>query len=603
MSKLRVGGTFFVTSLLLQGSTLAQGPVGEIAELSTDLIENEVRRLGVSMAMCDVNADHLSDLIVGATDGFSEGRVYVYYGNALGPELAPGWTDTREDELSCFGCAVACVSDLDGDGGSEILVAAPLAGSDTAGKVYLYWSSSKGPTLPPQELVHTSTPGGQFGTTLVGLGDVDHNGTFDFAVSAPFEGDANQGRFYIFGIVGDGKDVTQLFASDLGSTEASLGLAMTGAGDVNGDGNDDFAIGAPFYSTEDAPAMGRAGIYFGNEIPELMAEEAFVENEPEEGTFTGYALAGGFDINGDTVADLLVGSPGYEASSGLIDIYSGGDIMASGKGLVPAESLLGGRLEGLGTSLSFVGDLNGDGHADFASGSTGGGTEGDGAVAVFYGAEDLRAITRVWDDSPAEVVGANFGQVIAGPGDLDGDGYLEFAVAAPDWHSADSDALEGRIWLYEARAATGEICARDSDCKGTCEDGFCCAVSCGVCGTCSSDGNSCVQLQDDPGCGVVDCDGLDDACNDYASVREDRCLAVGQCKAPNQVGTCSSVRELECDTQDAGTTSDAGPTTTTTPKKKKSGCAVGDVPASPLGSLPLLGLGMALVVRRRRRRR
>lgn len=87
-------------------------------------------------------------------------------------------------------------------------------------------------------------------------------------------------------------------------------------------------------------------------------------------------------------------------------------------------------------------------------------------------------------------------------------------------------------------APDGAACARGAECaSGSCVDGVCCASACDdVCERCNADGR-CEKPADDPACGTIDCDVLDDTCRDYHDLDANRCAARGKCKV-SSVGAC-----------------------------------------------------------------
>ncbi len=101
--------------------------------------------------------------------------------------------------------------------------------------------------------------------------------------------------------------------------------------------------------------------------------------------------------------------------------------------------------DGYGASLARVGDVNGDGYEDFAVGSPGYNAK-QGAVAVLYGGPGMDGTPDLW--FTGENLGDEFGTSVAG-GDLNGDGFPELIIGAPGYHS-DS----GAVYLYHGPSYT-----------------------------------------------------------------------------------------------------------------------------------------------------
>ena len=97
-------------------------------------------------------------------------------------------------------------------------------------------------------------------------------------------------------------------------------------------------------------------------------------------------------------------------------------------------------------------------------------------------------------------------------------------------------------------------CSQDSCNTGTCDGSGACGfepvdTGCGLCSTCDGAG-ACDQVPaDDDACGEIDCDLLDDACRNYADLTTQRCSALGECKAPNTVGSCTAFVNSAVDTR------------------------------------------------------
>jgi hypothetical protein len=220
-----------------------------------------------------------------------------------------------------------------------------------------------------------------------------------------------------------------------------------------------------------------------------------VDYEGEELTFQpafGAALACG-DVTGDGVDDLLVGAYDADGSSGRVWAYAGAvGVLPS----APAWSVTGRAEEHLGWSVAALGDVDGDGVGDFAVGGAGpdvgdaarvfaggaarprelaaldlgpnrservsaaGDVNGDGVgdllvgcveaslVQLFLGGEDHLTEGPAWSyEGPR---GRGFATWSAGLGDLDGDGFGEVGVVAPEWQ--DTAVAEGAVFVFRGAA-------------------------------------------------------------------------------------------------------------------------------------------------------
>ncbi len=162
----------------------------------------------------------------------------------------------------------------------------------------------------------------------------------------------------------------------------SSGYAVNGIGDVNGDGFDDIIIGAPQADPDGLGTAGESYVVFGTnagfdavlELSSLDGSNGFVLKGVEEYDFSGYAVNGIGDINGDGFDDLVVSAkPSYYPDLGAIYVVLGDasfdaafDLNRSNFVLRSFESY-----DYAGRSVSGAGDINGDGFDDLIIGASG----------------------------------------------------------------------------------------------------------------------------------------------------------------------------------------------------------------------------------------
>ena len=173
--------------------------------------------------------------------------------------------------------------------------------------------------------------------------------------------------------------------------DAHFGYAVAPAGDVNGDGFDDLLVGAPFYSVPGKKDVGMAGLYLGG--PRIGRDPDLFIAGSEQGQRMGFSVSGAGDFNGDGYADFAVGAPGgaYESGEeegvrpGEVRLYLGGPVLH----LEPDLILTGQDKPDFGYSVS-SGDVNGDGLGDVLICAPNDGTiYANGLIYIFFGNAEL----------------------------------------------------------------------------------------------------------------------------------------------------------------------------------------------------------------------
>jgi FG-GAP repeat len=305
----------------------------------------------------DVNGDGFADIIVGArydnTMGTFAGSASVFSG-LDGSLLHNFFGDDPEDRL---GAAVAGAGDVDGDGFDDVIVGSIFDNTVAfwAGSARVF-SGFTGETL--HEFLGDSSFH-LFGSSVAGAGDVNGDGTPDLIVGTQ-EDDTNGGNAGMARVF-SGKDGSILFTFLGDSAGDSLGLSVNGAGDVNGDGHADLIVGAPLADAA-APDGGMARVLSGLDGSVLLEFHG-----SGDGHHLGSFVSGLGDSDGDGLADLLVGAEFDDGGTGLAvgsaRIYSGADgsVLKTVVGSQP-----GGRL---GFAVAGAGDVDGDGLADLIVGA------------------------------------------------------------------------------------------------------------------------------------------------------------------------------------------------------------------------------------------
>jgi Ca2+-binding RTX toxin-like protein len=389
--------------------------------------ENDSSGFSVSSAG-DVNGDGFDDVIIGAihadgagNDAENTGETYVVFGKAswagtpsLGLATLDGTNGFRligVDENDFSGVSVSAAGDVNGDGFADVIIGAPnaksAAGAYEEGESYVVFGKASWAGTPSIDL---ATLNGTNGFRLIGVGEIDFSG-----------------------------------------------ISVSSAGDVNGDGFDDFIIGA-HEAIDNEPLGGSGGSYvvFGKaswtgtpslDLATLDGTNGF-RLEGIDGVYrTGLSVSSAGDVNGDGFADLIVGADDLPYGIGESYVVFGKANWAGTPSLDLAtlDGTNGFRLAGVdvldyaGRSVSSAGDVNGDGFADLIVGAPAGSPYSDrpGESYVVFGKAN-------WVGTPsldlATLDGTNgftltstdsrIGHSVSSAGDVNGDGLGDLIVGA-----------------------------------------------------------------------------------------------------------------------------------------------------------------------------
>ena len=380
--------------------------------------------------------------------------------------------------------------DVNGDGLDDILVGGSGVdnnGRTESGSAYVVFGKTTNETVHLSEF-DTGVQGAQgfridgasqrdlAGEDVAGLGDVNGDGLDDLAVGAPFADNA----YVVFGktnslpvdllLFNQAVQGSAGFRIDLPSTSRDYGYSVAGAGDFNDDGTPDVVLGV----VSKPGSLGSAYVVFGKSssgnVDVSEADGLSIRFEGRySGSATGFVVAGGGDVNGDSVDDVIIGAPGLLVGSyGEAFVVFGtanpvpfplaeiGDRGFRIKGSVPRNATQG---EGLGQDVASLGDVNGDGLMDLGLGAPAASIPGRiycGAVYVIYGKKDSTTVrTRRLGSGGYRILGARTNHTlfyVSGLGDVDGDTRRDFLVGAPGVGGAYKSRIDdpGAVYVIES---------------------------------------------------------------------------------------------------------------------------------------------------------
>jgi len=306
------------------------------------------------------------------------------------------------------------------------------------------------------------------GFSVAGAGDVNGDGYDDILIGAYLEDDGGgaAGQTYlIFGKASGWAMDTDLSASDASfwgeDADDRSGTSVAGAGDVNGDGYDDILIGAYLDDDGDVGA-GQTYLILGKATgwamdTDLSASDASFWGE-DANDWSGYSVAGAGDVNGDGYDDILIGAYGDEDGGGgsagqtyLILGKATGWAMDTDLSAADASFWGENNLDYSGRSVAGAGDANGDGYDDILIGAWGDDDGGNfagqtylilGKAAGWAMDTDLSAAdASFWGEDANDQSGC----LVAGAGDVNGDGYDDILIGAP--YEDDGGAEAGQTYL------------------------------------------------------------------------------------------------------------------------------------------------------------
>lgn len=371
----------------------------------------------------------------------------------------------HEDDRS--GASVSGAGDVNGDGIADILIGAPRPGKP--GQTYVIFGSKQlwSEAIDLSSLngsngfaINGTTRTDYSGLSVSGAGDVNGDNISDILIGSKYAGEDRTAQSYVvFGrkevwpsfINLDSLNGINGFMIDGLNPDDQNVISVSGAGDVNGDGLSDILIGASSANNH----TGKSYVVFGSKEPwsavmdllSLNGTNGFAVNGIHEGDSSGCSVSGAGDVNGDGIADILIGASGVNNGAGQSYIVFGSN--EPWVAVIDVSSLNGINgfaINGIktndrsGDSVSGAGDVNGDGLDDILIGTNAdGGANGyiSQSYVIFGNKQGWPSFINLADlngNNGFNITGINskdyIGDVVSGAGDVNGDGIADILIGA-----------------------------------------------------------------------------------------------------------------------------------------------------------------------------
>jgi PKD repeat protein len=401
------------------------------------------------------------------------------------------------EEMDQFGRSIVNLGDLDGDGVSDLLVGAHTDddGGLDQGSVYVLFLHPNGFVKSWQKISDLEgnfgghlDKGDQFGRAAANLGDLDGDGVVDVAVSSNYDDDGgtNKGAVYVLFLNTDGTvKASQKISSTTGGLPVTMNLhdefgrSLTCLGDLDGDGVVDLLVGTP-EDDEGGTNTGAMHVLFLNPngtVKGYHRISKFTEGLAiKPGDWFGFCSANLGDFDGDGVVDVAVGAVldddggVNQGSCWILFMNPDGSVKESHEidelegGFVPLDDI-----DQFGTSVTSLGDLDGDGVTDIAVGAVkddDGGQPGNpdadvGATYVLFltpqaTVKQVVKLSDITGDLPYALDQYDwFGSALARLDGSSGDGLFNVAIGCRN--DDDAGGNQGAIYLVQLNDGTAPV--------------------------------------------------------------------------------------------------------------------------------------------------
>ncbi|HUT22859.1 MAG TPA: Calx-beta domain-containing protein [Sumerlaeia bacterium] len=372
----------------------------------------------------------------GGAEPANSGRVHIL--GAQDRSLKRTLVSPNSQQRGQFGRALAGIADSTRDSRGDLIVGAPaesLPGSPPeAGAAYIFDGHTGALTLTLTS--QNGETGGNFGFAVSGLGSPQQSlrrvlvGAY--GERAGFLNTA--GRVYVFN--SRNGFAYEPLVSPNAQKNGFFGYAVANVPDIDGDGYEDFVVGAP----------GENRVYVYNGVTRRVLRAI----QGQDGGYFGISVSGIRDVSGDLRGDIIVGADCAVAGSGLACPGRAYVFCGRSGGLLRTLQSPNQMDYGLfGQVVAGIPDINNDGLWDIAVGaqleSSGGGPDYAGRVYLFDGGSGVPVDTLV---SPNEQEDGRFGCDVSGIEDLNGDGLGDLIVGSFSEAVPGSASRSGQAYVF-----------------------------------------------------------------------------------------------------------------------------------------------------------